>query len=379
MVRKYKNNQLYLKNLSIFQFKNHTNSLFNFNNSVNCFVGKNGAGKTNILDAIHYLGSTKSYFNRVDSQNIQFNQKLFIIKGVYDKNNDNDEVHCSFTENDGKTIKVNNKKYKKFSNHIGKYPTIIISPTDTNLITEGSDVRRKYIDSTISQFKAGYLNTLIQYNKALKQRNSLLKYFTEKNIFDENTLSIYDHQLINLGNSIYAERKDILKRIIPVFKNYYKEISSSNESVDLIYKSDLSEENYSDLLKKSIIKDRYSQYTSTGIHKDDIIFKMNDYSIKKTGSQGQQKSFLIALKLAQFDFTSSQLGFKPILLLDDIFDKLDDERIERIISYVRKNVFNQVFITDTHKQRSKEILTKSGVDFKIHEINQNIYSSNHEI
>ena len=285
---------------SIFQFKNHTNSLFNFNNSVNCFVGKNGAGKTNILDAIHYLGSTKSYFNRIDSQNIQFNQKLFIIKGV------------------------NNKNYKKYSNHIGKYPTIIISPTDTNLITEGSDVRRKYIDSTISQFKPGYLNTLIQYNKALKQRNSLLKYFTEKNIFDENTLSIYDHQLINLGNSIYAERKDILKRIIPVFKNYYNEISSSNESVDLIYKSDLSEENYSDLLKKSIIKDRYSQYTSTGIHKDDIIFKMNDYSIKKTGSQGQQKSFLIALKLAQFDFTSSQLGFKPILLLDDIFDKLDD-------------------------------------------------------
>jgi len=359
---------LHLKNLQINQFKNHGQSSFSFTEQVNCFVGDNGAGKTNILDAIHYLSQTKSYFNHIDAQNIQFDADYFMLKGNFEKQDSEDEIQCNLKEGEGKVLKKNQKKYKRFSEHIGQFPTVIISPTDTNLILEGSEVRRKYLDSSIAQYKQSYLKTLINYNKALKQRNALLKQFTERGYFDELTLDIYDSQLIQLGTQIHTERTDFLKELTPVFNRYYAEISGSKEIVNLSYKSQLNEGDYSELLKQSLLKDRTSNYTQTGTHKDDIIFEMNEHPIKKIGSQGQQKSFLIALKLAQFEFIKHQIGFKPILLLDDIFDKLDDNRVLKLISFVNKGVFGQVFITDTHAERSEEILTKANIPFSIFKI-----------
>lgn len=359
---------MFLKNLQLHQFKNHSESKFTFTKPVNCFVGSNGAGKTNILDAIHYLSQTKSYFNHIDSQNIQFKQAYFMLKGTFDKDGSTSEIQCNLKEGEAKSVQKNNKKYIRFSEHIGQFPVIIISPTDTNLILEESEVRRKYLDSSIAQYKQSYLQVLIQYNKALKQRNALLKQFNDKGYYDAITLEIYDKQLIEHGNIIHRERKEFLKQLTPVFNKYYSEISAGNEVVDLEYKSQLNDDDFSALLLASNSKDRISKTTQVGTHKDDIFFKMNAHSIKKIGSQGQQKSFLIALKLAQFDFIKKQLGFKPILLLDDIFDKLDDHRILKLISFVNKNVFGQVFITDTHAERSAAILTKAGITYSIYTI-----------
>lgn len=356
---------MHLKKLQLNQFKNHSQSSFSFTQQVNCFVGNNGAGKTNILDAIHYLSHTKSYFNHVDALNIQFNTDYFMLKGSFEKEDSLDEIQCNLKEGEGKVLKKNQKRYKRFSEHIGQFPCIIISPTDTNLILEGSEVRRKYLDSSIAQYKQSYLQVLIQYNKALKQRNALLKQFSERGNFDAFTLEIYNKKLIELGNIIHKERTEFLKELTPVFNKYYTEISESKERVELTYKSQLNDDSFENLLKESLIKDRASNYTQKGVHKDDIIFEMNGYPIKKIGSQGQQKSFLIALKLAQFDFIKSQIGFKPILLLDDIFDKLDDNRVLKLISFVNKGVFGQVFITDTHAERSEDILTKADIPFSI--------------
>ena len=361
---------MFLKNLQLHQFKNHSETKFTFTNPVNCFVGDNGAGKTNILDAIHYLSLTKSYFNHIDSQNIKFERDYFMLKGTFDKEGSISEIQCNLKEGEGKNIQKDKKKYKRFSEHIGQFPIIIISPTDTNLILEDSDVRRKYLDSSIAQYKQSYLQVLIQYNKALKQRNALLKQFHEKEYYDDITLEIYDKQLIEHGSIIYRERKEFLKQLNPVFNKYYSEISEGNEMVDLEYRSQLNDDDFSKLIHQNKEKDRISKTTQAGVHKDDILFKMDTYPIKKIGSQGQQKTFLIALKLAQFDFIKEQIGFKPILLLDDIFDKLDDHRILKLISFVNKNVFGQVFITDTHAERSAEILTKAGITYSIYTIEQ---------
>tara|TARA_B100000900_G_scaffold213003_1_gene180528 strand:+ start:1031 stop:2110 length:1080 start_codon:yes stop_codon:yes gene_type:complete len=356
---------MFLKELSLFQFKNHTESNFIFNEKINCFVGDNGVGKTNILDAIHYLSLTKSYFNYIDSNNIQFNEDFFLIKGLFENKEDLDEIFCNYSLNKGKILKKNKKRYTRFSDHIGSYPIIIISPTDSNLIIEGSETRRKYLDSSISQFNTLYLKNLINYNKNLKQRNSLLKQFSERNYFDPISLENFDKNLVMHGNEIHKLRKHFLENLTPVFNSYYKQISSNKEKVKLEYKSQLNDKSFSSLLKENIEKDKHSFNTSCGIHKDDIIFQMNNYSVKKIGSQGQQKSFLISLKLAQFDFITNKLGFKPILLLDDIFDKLDDKRVEKLISFTSNGTFSQIFITDTHEERSKTILKKTGIDFKI--------------
>ncbi|MGY8980020.1 MAG: DNA replication/repair protein RecF [Flavobacteriales bacterium] len=360
---------MYLKDLTLFQFKNHAESNFTFNEKINCFVGNNGVGKTNILDAIHYLSFTKSYFNYMDSQNIQFNNDFFMIRGSFIKDENNDEIQCNFDNKAGKIIKINKKKYKKFSEHIGEYPVIIISPTDSNLILEGSEIRRKYLDSSISQYKKSYLQTLINYNKVLKQRNFLLKQFFERNYFDEITLERYDNEIIKYAEIIYEERKSFISKLSLVFNKYYSIISDGNEHVSLTYQSQLNEKNIDSLLKESINKDRLSQRTSTGIHKDDILFNMSEYQIKKIGSQGQQKTFLIALKLAQYDFISNKIGFKPIILLDDIFDKLDDLRVKQLMSFAKDGFFGQVFITDTHENRCKEILNSTEIDFNLININ----------
>ena len=343
-------------------------SSWEFNDSVNCFVGDNGSGKTNILDAIHYLSLTKSYFNSMDSLSINFNSEYFTIKGSFIRENHFSNIVCNVKDGFPKSVKNNDKKYKRFSDHIGNYPVVFVSPTDTSLITEHSDSRRKYLDSGISQFNNFYLKTLISYNKTIKQRNELLKHLLLSNTFDKITLSTYNELLVKYGSIIFSERKKYIEKFVPVFQKYYTEISSGKEKVDIEYKSQLNENDYLTQLNNSLKQDKISCRTSVGIHKDDLLFTLKGSSVKKYSSQGQQKSFLISLKLAQFDFLKEELGLKPILLLDDIFDKLDDKRVESLISLVKRGTFNQVFITDTSKERSEEILKKTSSEYSIFNI-----------
>ena len=359
---------MYLKKLALSNFKNHSESNFQFGKNINCFVGDNGSGKTNILDAIYYLSLSKSYFNKVDAQNIKFKEDFFILKGIFIKEYEQSDIQCSLQKGEQKTLKCNGKKYKRFSDHIGNFPIVIISPTDSNIILDGSEVRRRYIDSSIAQYNKQYLKNLINYNKVLKQRNALLKSFAERQYFDKLSLETFDNQLIKFGIAVFKERTHFLERLIDVFKKHYANIASKNEKVNIKYQSQISQTSFSKALQASLKKDRVSQYTNVGVHKDDIIFEMDEYPIKKIGSQGQQKSFLIALKLAQFDFMQKQMGFKPILLLDDIFDKLDGKRVKKIIAFANNGLFGQVFITDTHKQRTEEILNTSKIEYNLFKI-----------
>ncbi|MCH1547513.1 MAG: DNA replication and repair protein RecF, partial [Flavobacteriaceae bacterium] len=264
-----------------------------------------------------------------------------------------------------KIIKRNNKKYEKFSEHIGLLPLVIISPSDRNLIAEGSDIRRKFIDSVICQSDKTYLSNLINYNRVLLQRNSLLKlHFKNKNT-DLNTINVYDSQLEDIGDKIYVKREKFMSDFCPVFEEKYNLISNKSEYVNIQYKSDLNNEKLSVLLSKSLEKDLFLQYTSKGIHKDDLIFSIDNYPIKKFGSQGQRKSFLIALKLAQFDFLKKHNNNNPILLLDDIFDKLDKNRVKQIINLVSSDNFGQIFISDTDKQRTLESISEINNSYKL--------------
>ena len=359
---------MFLKELSLTNYKNFENLKFSFETKIVCFVGLNGVGKTNILDSIYHLSYTKSYFNPIPSQNIKHGETFFFISGTYLINDKEENILISLKKGDKKRIKRNNKLYKKFSDHIGKIPLVIISPDDRNLIIEGSETRRKFIDGIISQTDKEYLNSLIDYNKTLKQRNALLKMFFNNTDDIKKTIDIYDSQLSLHSQKIYEKRIKFLDEFIPIFKIRYKELSNNKENVEIIYKSDISEENsLYKLLKSSIEKDLRFQFTTKGIHKDDLNFKLDDFPIKKYGSQGQQKTFLIALKLAQFEYLS-KLESNPILLLDDIFDKLDDTRVQQIINLVNEDKFNQIFISDTNKNRSENIIKKVNKSYKILEI-----------
>ncbi|MBT8316994.1 MAG: DNA replication and repair protein RecF [Lutibacter sp.] len=359
---------MHLQKITLVNFKNFESKTFNFQDKINCFVGNNGVGKTNVLDAIYYLSFAKSYFNPVATQNIRHSEDFFMIEGEYDINAKIDTVVCSLKRGHKKVVKRNGKIYEKFSDHIGYLPLVIISPADRDLITDGSDVRRKFIDNVISQSNNKYLLALIKYNKVLAQRNSLLKYFALNRTFDAVNLTVYNEQLAQYGTIIYNERKAFLSEFITIFKKRYKVISNSSESVDLVYKSQLNETNFLDLFEQNLEKDRVLQYSSSGIHKDDLVFEIDGYPIKKFGSQGQQKSYLVALKLAQFDFIKKQSKVKPILLLDDIFDKLDDERVTQIIKLVNNNEFGQLFISDTHKERTEEVVKVTKQSYKIFQL-----------
>lgn len=356
---------MFLKKISLFNYKNFSEATFEFDTKINCFVGKNGIGKTNILDAIYHLANGKSYFNPLAVQNIKHNEEFFVVDGEFEKNDRNEQIVCSLKKGQKKILKRNGKLYEKFSDHIGFIPLVIISPADRDLITEGSETRRKFIDSVISQLDSHYLQQLIQYQKTVAQRNALLKYFALNHVFEKDTLIIYNEQLNELGQSIFEKRKDFLEKFIPIFNNYYKEISNGSETVQLVYQSDLSEKNTLALLEENLSKDRALQYTSVGVHKDDLSFEIDNHPIKKFGSQGQQKSFLIALKLAQFDFVKKQSGEKPILLFDDIFDKLDEFRVAKIVSMVNNDEFGQLFISDTHAERTENIVKSTHQSYKI--------------
>jgi DNA replication and repair protein RecF len=359
---------MHLKKLTLVNFKNFESQSFDFEDKINCFVGNNGVGKTNVLDAIYYLSFAKSYFNPVATQNIRHSEDFFMIEGTYQIEDRVDNIVCSLKRGHKKTVKRNGKLYEKFSEHIGYLPLVIISPADRDLIIEGSDTRRKFIDSVISQSNNSYLKAVINYNKVLAQRNSLLKYFAANRTFDALNLKIYNEQLHFYGAEIFKCRKEFLSTFIPIFKKRYRAISNSKEDVNLVYDSQLNEASLSDLFEKSLERDRVLQYTSAGVHKDDLIFEIEGYPVKKFGSQGQQKSYLVALKLAQFDFMKSQNNLKPILLLDDIFDKLDDMRVSQIISLVNHDEFGQLFISDTHKERTEEVIKRTNQKYKIFQL-----------
>ncbi len=354
-----------LKSLSLLNYKNFDSKQFRFNNKINCIVGNNGIGKTNVLDAIYHLSFGKSYFNPVATQNIKHDEAFFVIDGVYEKEGKNEKVIVSLKRGQKKVIKRNGKAYEKFSEHIGFLPLVIISPADRDLIIEGSSTRRKFIDSVISQSDKTYLTHVINYNKVLAQRNALLKYFALNHTFNGDTLDIYNNQLTDYGTKIFEKRDAFLKAFIPIFKARYQAISNGNESVDLVYHSDLFDDHLTTLLQNALNKDKALQYTSVGIHKDDLLFNIENHPIKKFGSQGQQKSFLIALKLAQFDFIKAQSGVNPILLLDDIFDKLDEQRVAQIIKLVDDENFGQLFISDTHAERTEHAVKQVHQSYEI--------------
>lgn len=359
---------MYLQKLSLVNFKNIETQSFDFQSKINCFVGNNGVGKTNILDAIYYLSFTKSYFNPIAGQNIRHGQEFFMIEGDYLLNERQEKILCSLKRGQKKMLKRNGKAYDRFSEHIGQLPLVIISPADRDLITEGSDTRRKFIDGVLSQQNKQYLHWLLSYNKVVSQRNALLKYFAANRTFDALNLKVYDEQLIEYGTKIYEQRKEFLQEFAPIFNEKYRIISADKENVNLRYKSQLYQTEFDELLRQSLEKDKIVQYTSSGVHKDDLNFEIGEYPIKKFGSQGQQKSYLIALKLAQFEFIKQQANVIPILLLDDIFDKLDDLRVAQIVKLVNGNEFGQIFITDTHKQRTEEVVKQTQQEYKIFEL-----------
>jgi DNA replication and repair protein RecF len=362
---------MYLKKLALTNFKNYELNELEFSPKINCFVGNNGVGKTNILDAIHYLSLTKSFFNSIDSISIKHGEDYFIIRGTFVRDDEEDQIYCAFQKQKQKLLKRNGKEYKKLSDHVGKYPVVMISPADSALITEGSEDRRKFMNKIISQYSAEYLDSVLKYSKALQQRNKFLKDINTSGNFDPDVLAIWDAQLVKYGSYVYNEREVLINELIPVFQEYYSLISSGKESVKLKYRSHLSEGNFTETLQNSFNKDRYLEYTTIGIHKDDLLLEMDDFLVKSLGSQGQQKSYLVALKLAKFDYIKRKAGFSPILLLDDIFDKFDAERVEQIIRLVGNHRFGQIFITDTHQNRLKDILSSHKTDYKLFRISDN--------
>jgi DNA replication and repair protein RecF len=356
---------VFLKQLSLLNYKNLAQIEFDFEAKINCFVGKNGVGKTNILDAIYHLAYGKSYFNPLATQNIKHGEEFFVIDALLEKNDKEEKIVCSLKKGQKKTIKRNGKAYEKLSEHIGFIPLVIISPSDTDLIVEGSETRRKFIDSVIATLDTSYLQLLIHYQKTLTQRNALLKYFALNRTFDADNLSIYNEQLSHSGQIIFEKRKQFLEEFVPIFEKHHATISGGNEKVALHYESQLFETDLLQLLNDSLAKDKIIQYTCSGIHKDDLVFEIDGYPIKKFGSQGQQKSFLIALKLAQFEFVKNQSNTLPILLFDDIFDKLDAYRVQQIINMVNDDVFGQIFISDTHPERTEDIMKQTHKTYKL--------------
>jgi DNA replication and repair protein RecF len=361
---------MYLQQLSVINFKNYDEAELVFSEGVNAFTGNNGAGKTNLLDAIHYLSLCKSYFNPIDSQQIKQGAEFFIITGTFNKNDQPEAVACSVKRNQKKQFKRNKKDYQRLADHIGLLPLVMISPYDISIITEGSEERRKFIDNVISQTDNHYLDELITYNKILTNRNALLKQIADTGKYDPGLLEIINDQLTTSGNRIFERRRNFMEGFVEIFNKHYDFISENAERVELVYESQLLTNSFEELLEKSINRDRALERTTAGVHKDDLQFNIHGMPMKKFGSQGQQKSFLIALKLAQYTFLYQQKGFKPLLLLDDIFDKLDDNRVTKLMQMVSNNDFGQVFITDTGVDRVEQVFNKIGVAVKLFKVKE---------
>lgn len=358
---------MYIKKLNIVNFKNHTEREFVFSKKINCLVGSNGVGKTNVLDALYYLSFSKSFINIVDAQNITTGADFFSLRGVYDVEGIEESILLTFHKTKGKTLKRNDKTYERISSHIGLLPLVIISPQDIRLILDGSAERRKFLDSALSQFDNGHLVALQNYNRALLQRNKLLK--TSNGTADPILLGMWDQHLIVNGDVLYANRKKFVLEFEDEFQKYYSLISSSNtETPTLKYYSQLDSNTFPTLLQNNLQRDQILQHTSCGIHKDDLIFEVDNLPLKNCGSQGQQKTFLTALKLAQYSFLG-RVGKKPILLLDDIFDKLDPTRVNAILNLVlRDDTFGQIFITHTSPSDLEKMLQEVTQNYEMFEL-----------
>ncbi|MCQ2295257.1 MAG: DNA replication/repair protein RecF [Bacteroidales bacterium] len=359
---------MHLTNFKLSNFKTYTDLDVDFCSNVNCLVGNNGVGKTNLLDAVYYLSFCKSYFNAIDSQNIRQGEEFFAIHGTYTFAQDNVLVSCIEKKGQPKQMRWNKKAYKTFGEHIGKIPLVIISPQDQSIINGGSELRRKFMDGVISQTDKSYLEHLLQYQKAVEQRNRLLKQFFENRYWDEPSIAIWDEQLVRNGEMLYQGRNNFLQEFLPLFNEYFNWLTDSSEQAVMTYVSKC-ETPLQQQLMESRQSDKYAQYTTVGPHKDDLDLFIGDLSVKKFGSQGQQKTFVLAMKLAQFEYIYQRCGQKPILLLDDIFDKLDMLRVKQLIHLVGSDRFGQVFLTDTQPGRVESIFAEiPQVEHRIFEV-----------
>jgi DNA replication and repair protein RecF len=361
---------VHLENLSIVNFKNYETADLSFIKGINCISGKNGVGKTNLLDAIYYLALTKSYFNPIDNQMLRHGEKMMMVKGTFEIEDKKEKITCGIRSGQKKMVKRNQKEYEKVAEHIGLIPLVIITPFDSYLILEGSDVRRKFMDGIISQENKSYLQSLIRYNRALQQRNLLLKHFSREHHYDKDALEIWNEKLIEFGEPIFKLRDEFISNFVPVFQEFYSKISEGKEKVSLNFRSTLSEGDFRKQLQENLNEDLLKQYTGVGIHKDDLVFSIDDYPLKKFASQGQQKTFLLALKLAQFRQMQETMGKTPILLLDDIYDKLDEMRMRELMKVVSEKGFEQIFITDTHADRVVDFFKDSCIEVRSYEIEE---------
>jgi len=367
---------MWLTKLSVLNFKNYSEATLQFSGEVSAFTGANGAGKTNLLDAIHYLSLCKSYFNPIDSQQIRQGEDWFMVQGEFDKDGQTDVVACSLKRNQKKQFKRNKKEYPRLADHIGHFPLVMISPNDSTIVTDGSEERRRFVDNVISQTDLHYLDRLIAYNRCLVQRNSLLKQAGRSGVLDKGLLEVLNAQLMEAGVPIFEKRKAFMETFIPEFNRHYAFLTDAAEQVSLLYESQLMDGDFRALLNQNLERDRTLERTTVGIHKDDLQFCIHqDMPLKKFGSQGQQKSFLIALKLAQYSFLHEQKGFKPLLLLDDIFDKLDERRTRKLMEMVSADDFGQIFLTDTDAVRINRIFEEINRQIQVFTINHGTVAS----
>lgn len=397
---------MYLQKISLTHFKSYEYDTFEFSERVNCVVGENGTGKTNLLDAIYFLALTKSSISNQDALSINHEMDYMMVEGIFEMfdvrgamfgkkrkelstledkcktpnteyqtpniesrtSNIENLITISLQRGQKKAVLRDKKAYERISEHIGRFPVVMLSPNDTDVIRDGSEERRKFFDGVMAQLDAEYLENLLQYNRLLLQRNSLLKQFTDRNYNDDLLLDVYSDPLVEVGLKLYQFRNQFITEFLPIFKKHYATLSDAREEVEMIYESEVGAENFTQVFRRNRQRDLAAQRTTIGIHKDDFIFEINGFTLRKFGSQGQQKSFVIALKLAQFEMLSKQKGFPPILLLDDIFDKLDDRRIQQLIKMMVDGTFSQVFITDARPERTHQLLDNLGVEVKYFEI-----------
>jgi DNA replication and repair protein RecF len=377
---------MFLQKISLAHFKSYEYENFEFSERVNCIVGENGIGKTNLLDAIYFLALTKSSISNQDALSINHEAEYMMIEGdfgIFDfrfsisdlesiqseiPNLKSEIITVSLQRGQKKAVLRDKKAYERISEHIGRFPVVMLSPNDTDIIRDGSEERRKFFDGVMAQLDSEYLENLLQYNRLLLQRNSLLKQFAERNYTDDLLLDIYSDPLVEVSLKLYQARNQFVTEFLPIFKKHYNTLSDAREDVEMIYESEVGAENFTQIFRKNRQRDLAAQRTTMGSHKDDFIFEINGFTLRKFGSQGQQKSFVIALKLAQFEMLTKVKGFPPLLLLDDIFDKLDDRRIQQLITMMVDGTFSQVFITDARPERTRQLLGDLGVEVKYFEI-----------
>lgn len=361
--------------LSLFNFKNFESAKAEFIEGINCIVGRNGVGKTNILDALHYLSLGKSAINPIDTANIRYEQESFFVKSEMTRNESTLEVLCAVQNGKKKSLKVNQEEYARLSEHIGFLPVVMISPNDNSLIIDGNEARRKFFDSTISQIDKQYLYNLVRYQKALKQRNALLKEFSQTMAIDKERLAPFDHELLTLSGQLFEVRSKFLEKFESRFDKLYKKLSNKHEKVTISYESHWQKEDAEQQFRIAIKRDLALQRTTVGVHRDAYHFRIDDKPIKRFGSQGQQKSLIVGLKIAQYQELKKATKVTPVLLLDDIFDKLDDQRMAILLKMVCANEFGQIFITDARPERTKSMLVENKLSARIFTINDGLIES----